>query len=50
MVNIKTLLEFAEDLRDNLPVLPQLEKDAWVLSWPSPLPESAKELIELIRE
>jgi hypothetical protein len=50
MVNIKTLLESAEDLRDHPPALPQSEKEAWVLSWPSPLPGSAKELIELIRE
>jgi hypothetical protein len=50
MVNIKTLLESAKVLRDNPPALPQSEKDAWVSSWPSTLPESAKELVELIRE
>jgi hypothetical protein len=49
-VNLKALLNTAEDLREHPPALPEPEKEAWVSSWPTPLPESPKELIELIRE
>jgi hypothetical protein len=49
-LNIESLIKSAEFLRDKPPALPQSEKDAWVLSWPSPLPKSTKELVELIRE